>query len=100
MTIHIHIHYFKCLKRGFNQSEILSMFMSKQLRIPLINGLKRRKWTSPQSKLKFMDRQKNLTNAFLLTVNAKKSRVKRFYLLTNAQRLSLEWLRALTNISN
>lgn len=53
-------------KRGFNQSELLAIEISKGLGIETLNVLDRIKETKPQSGLKMAQRIKNLKGAFAL----------------------------------
>ncbi|MFA4999668.1 MAG: phosphoribosyltransferase family protein [Parcubacteria group bacterium] len=47
----IPIHFFKNMRRGFNQSEILAKVIGRHLQIPVVKALKRQKWTPPQSEI-------------------------------------------------
>ena len=56
----------KFKKRGYNQSEILAKNISKRLKMPTINLLKRTRDTKNQYKLKREDREINIKNAFVV----------------------------------
>ncbi|MFQ5965474.1 MAG: ComF family protein [Candidatus Scalinduaceae bacterium] len=59
------IYWKKKLKRGFNQSELMTKRICKKLSIPIsINNLCRIKNTLPQTQLSRIQRQKNIHNAF------------------------------------
>jgi predicted amidophosphoribosyltransferase len=52
-------------KRRFNQAELLAAYISKRLRIPLLNGyLRRIRNTPPQSQVDAKERAKNVRRAF------------------------------------
>lgn len=57
--------------RGFNQSEIISEALSKELNLPIYNVLIRTKITRTQKDLKKEDRLKNMESAFTLPKNHK-----------------------------
>lgn len=50
--------------RGFNQSQVLAEIISKKSKIPIFNGLKKKKDTKIQSKLKKTERKNNLKDCF------------------------------------
>lgn len=56
----------KLRKRGYNQAEILAKALSKKLKIPNQNILKRTKETQSQFELKRRERQENIKGAFEL----------------------------------
>ena len=59
------IHKRKKALKGYNQSELLAMYISKQLGIPLLdNHILKVKWTKDQSTLGKIDREKNLKDCF------------------------------------
>lgn len=64
------LHASKMRDRGFNQSELLCVFLSKKLNIPYIDMLKRVKKTSKQSEKSKEQRKISLNDAFTI----KKSR--------------------------
>jgi ComF family protein len=53
-------------QRGFNQSEIIAEEVSKTIRIPVIDGLKRIKETKSSIELNPKERKENIHMAFLL----------------------------------
>lgn len=65
--------------RGFNQSEVLALEVSKMLNIPMSSGLIRIKDTKPSVELNVEERLSNINKAFLLTDNNLKN--KRILLL-------------------
>ena len=70
IIIPVPLHKRRLRWRGFNQSELLANYVSQNLtpgfEIPVFSDLlTRRKYTPPQMKIgKFVDRQKNIQNAF------------------------------------
>lgn len=77
------MYFWKKIKRGYNQSEILVKSMSKNCQIPYNNSLiyKTRK-TKPQSHLNKIERIENLKNAFILDKNEiEKYRQKTFVIV-------------------
>ena len=62
----------KKLSRGFNQSELLAVEISKYLNLPIVNLLKRQKFTAPQARITdWKQRKENISGAFELTTNNK-----------------------------
>ena len=58
------------LSRGFNQSELLAEEIGKFLNCPVINLLKRKKFTSPQAEISdWQKRKENISGAFCLNSN-------------------------------
>ena len=56
------------LSRGFNQSELLAVEISKYLNLPVANFLKRQKFTEPQAKIQdWKQRKENISGAFALS---------------------------------
>ena len=64
LIVPVPLHWIKKRKRGFNQSEELGRYISKKLKIPMANYLKRRKNTKPQIGLSGEERRRNVKNAF------------------------------------
>ena len=64
LIVSVPLHWLRKRIRGFNQSEELGRYISKELKIPMANYLKRRKNTKPQIGLTGEDRRKNVRNAF------------------------------------
>jgi ComF family protein len=58
------LHWFRKLKRGYNQAEILSTTLSKKYNKPSINLTKRVKYTSSQTKKNRENRAINISGAF------------------------------------
>ena len=58
------------MNRGFNQSELLAEEIGKFLNCPVINLLKRKKFTSPQAEISdWQKRKENISGAFCLSPN-------------------------------
>ena len=53
-------------KRGYNQSELLAKEVAERLSVPCRKTIKKIKRTKQQHKLKFSQRKKNLSGAFML----------------------------------
>lgn len=66
MIIPVPLHKSKLMKRGFNQSELLARYISKELDIPMYpKGLIRRRKTAVQNKLHRIERIDNVKDAFI-----------------------------------
>ena len=61
---YIPLHWMKYFKRGYNQSSLLTKFISKEVKIPFAPLLKRIKHTKSQTKLSTKQRRKNILGAF------------------------------------
>ncbi len=60
------------LRRGFNQSELLAKELSPILNCPVVNLLKRQKFTAPQARINdWPTRKENISGAFALNKNPK-----------------------------
>ena len=58
------------MSRGFNQSELLTKEIGRFLNCPVINLLKRKKFTSPQAEISdWQKRKENISGAFALKKN-------------------------------
>ncbi len=58
------------INRGFNQSELLAKEIGKFLNCPVINLLKRKKFTSPQAEISdWQKRKENISGAFCLSTS-------------------------------
>ncbi len=56
------------LSRGFNQSEILAKLLSPVLNCPVVNLLKRQKFSAPQARIQdWQKRKENISDAFCLS---------------------------------
>jgi len=60
----IPLHWLKKILRGYNQAELLSNFLAKQLQIPKKQLLFRKRWTKQQALLNSTKRQKNMKKSF------------------------------------
>ena len=58
------LHWFRYCQRTYNQSELLARVIGGELGIPVMNLLRRTKWTRQQAKLGREERIRNLTGAF------------------------------------
>jgi len=65
------IHFFKKIKRGFNQSEIIAQFIHKEFGLDnCSNFFKRRKYSKPQSFCdNYLQREKNINGCFIVKKN-------------------------------
>lgn len=64
LVVPVPLHRSKMRKRGYNQSELLARYISKNTAIPFVDILKRIKKTPKQSQMTKEERGKNLKNAF------------------------------------
>jgi ComF family protein len=64
ILIPVPLHYKKLFKRGFNQAELLSRYISKQKGCPTLNVLERNKDTQSQALLGRKQRIENMIGAF------------------------------------
>jgi ComF family protein len=70
--IPVPLHKTKVRERGYNQSEYLVKGLSENLKIPcLFDAISRRRYTKSQTKLTLLEREKNIRDAFALSVNYK-----------------------------
>ena len=60
------LHWQRLLRRSYNQTELIATVISESTGKPLVKGLKKIRSTPHQSRLKKVERQKNLKNAFAL----------------------------------
>jgi ComF family protein len=64
------LHPLRLRERGFNQSLLLAQHLAKRLNIPLLtDACERARNTSPQSSLKWQEREKNMHKAFVCTAD-------------------------------
>ncbi len=63
----IPLHWARQAKRGFNQAEVIAQEISAKINKPVVNLLKRNRYTSFQSKLSFDDRHKNVKDVLSFT---------------------------------
>ncbi len=66
VIVPVPLHWYKALRRGYNQSELLALYLQRQLDVPVGLFLSRRRWTSQQAKLDFSSRQINMKDVFTL----------------------------------
>jgi len=64
------LHHVRQRERGFNQAEVLARLLSKKTKVPLLNALKRIRYTTTQTRLDRADRMENLHGAFQIRQNA------------------------------
>ena len=58
------LHWFRYCQRSYNQAELLALEIGRELGIPVMNLLRRRKWTKQQAHLGREERIRNLDGAF------------------------------------
>ncbi|MDD2656089.1 MAG: ComF family protein [Patescibacteria group bacterium] len=58
------LHGRRYIERGFNQSEKIAVILAKKMHKPVVNLLKRTRYTKPQAKFKRQERLVNLKDAF------------------------------------
>lgn len=66
---YIPLHWTKYIKRGFNQSLLISKMIAKELNIAYTSALKRIRYTKSQTKLTGKQRRENLKDAFKVINN-------------------------------
>ncbi len=65
LILPIPLHQLKKAERGYNQSFYISKGLGKETNIPIgPEIIKRRKYTQSQTKMNFLERQKNIEEAF------------------------------------
>lgn len=80
VIVPVPLHQRRLAWRGFNQAELLSQFVAKEFDLEINNNLLiRKKYTSPQVRLKSKKRQANISGAFEL--NCRNTAMPRFCLL-------------------
>lgn len=67
LIVPVPLHWVRYLQRGFNQSELLSEEIGKNLKIPVRSILRRKRWTGQQAKLNRDARIQNLSGAFVIS---------------------------------
>jgi ComF family protein len=65
VIIPVPLHRRKRLERGFNQSELLAKHLSKETGLPMLDGLKRARYTEPQAQQDREGRLNNVKDAFV-----------------------------------
>ncbi|MCB9802876.1 ComF family protein [Candidatus Nomurabacteria bacterium] len=69
LITNVPLHKKKKRQRGFDQTEILAQGLAKKINLPYLKLLKRQKFTSPQAQLSKTERQKNVSDAFVINKN-------------------------------
>lgn len=65
--IPVPLHWFKYLKRGYNQSERIASGMAKELGVPVVQGLRRTRYAKSQTRKRdHSQRWTNVRNAFAI----------------------------------
>ena len=59
-VVPVPLHWWRELRRGYNQAELLAREIAAPWGVPVENLLRRRRWTRQQARLPFHARQKNL----------------------------------------
>jgi competence protein ComFC len=67
----IPLHWTRYTSRGFNQSYVMAKGLSKKIKVPVLNILKRKRRTMFQWKLPYEQRQENVKDAFELKLRYK-----------------------------
>ncbi len=67
VVVPIPLHWHRRLSRGYNQAEAIARPLARQLGLPLIKALRRRRSTHPQARLSRGQRETNLRRAFAPT---------------------------------
>jgi ComF family protein len=58
-------------ERGFNQAEALAETLAKQVQLPMMRFLERRRYTDTQTRFDRVERMQNLRKAFAMRNNTK-----------------------------
>ena len=66
VLVPVPLHWRREFKRGFNQAELISKELTRQTSIPTLKLLRRRRYTTTQTRLTRGERLKNLKGAFLV----------------------------------
>ncbi len=64
VVVPLPLHWSRQLRRGYNQAEEIARPLSRQLGLPLVRGVRRRRPTPPQTRLDRARRAANLRGAF------------------------------------
>lgn len=64
IIVPVPLHWTRRLSRGYNQTELICANLSKDLALPVVHGLKRRRATDHQARKKSSQRRTNLRGAF------------------------------------
>lgn len=67
MIIPVPLHRRRFAERGFNQAELIAKALSRSLSVPLLSALRRQKQTKQQAKLMKVERETNVSSAFLVS---------------------------------
>ena len=67
LVVPIPLHWRRALERGYNQAREIAEIVARELDLPLVGALKRRRATRPQMGIEHRRRQKNLQTAFACT---------------------------------
>ena len=73
VLVPIPLHWTRRVKRGYNQAETVAHEISSRTKKPVVNLLKRTRYTPFQSKLSFHDRRSNLKDVFSLACKPKEA---------------------------
>ncbi|MDO8574957.1 MAG: ComF family protein [bacterium] len=72
ILVPIPLNWRRKLSRGFNQSELLAKELSPVLNCPVVNLLKRQKFSAPQARIKdWKQRKENISGAFEVQISPK-----------------------------
>ena len=82
IVIPVPLHWWRAWDRGFNQAELLANCFAPQFGLEVRDDLlRRRRHTDPQIKLKYKERQKNVSGAFEVSKSRKEEVEDRDFLL-------------------
>jgi len=70
LVVPIPLHWYRRLDRGFNQVEAIALPLSRCLRVPLLQALRRRRFTRAQARLDRAHRLRNLESVIATTGRA------------------------------
>jgi competence protein ComFC len=75
------LHPAKKRERGFNQADIIAKTISRELNVPVLNAVKRNKYTQTQTQLSKNERQNNVSDVFELSTNKVNFKLKNYLIV-------------------
>lgn len=81
VLVPVPLHFVRWHARGYNQAELLARALSKGTGVPVVEALRRRRWTRPQAGLRRNARRRNVEGVFETTARAEGLRGQRALLI-------------------
>ncbi|MDD3694633.1 MAG: ComF family protein [Lentisphaeria bacterium] len=69
LLVPVPLHWRREMQRGYNQATLIAEFLSREMKIPCLEALTRKRKTAQQAGLSREERMRNLKNAFALKNN-------------------------------